>query len=823
MFGQTQAPAATFGFGQQPTASAAPAAAFSFGQATSQPAAFGGFGAKPAATSGGMFGQPATGFGQPTAFGQPQPAAAASPFGFGQSAATTFGMPANPTTSGGMFGSLGGFGSSVSAAPTAAFGLPATSAPAAFGGFGAPAAAASPFGQAAPAGFGGFGQPAPQVSAPFGGGFGAPATSTPAAFGGFGAPAAAASPFGQAAPAGFGGFGQPAAAPAAFGGFGAPASAAPAAAFSFGQATSQPAAFGGFGAKPAATSGGMFGGFGAPAAFGQSQPSQASTFGFGQQPTATSAPLAAFGGFGAPAQQPQNMMMPQQQPVGFNPMEQKMELLRSKREELNMQLKDERLYGARAPDGMTAYSTTTFAVPRSLPSYQHTSRSTTKIVPRGLVSSATMTVQRPLSSVLSIAANGGATHDMMSPEKLLGRSAKKLIILSANNGLDPTIDLPLPSYQQKQQQSVRFQQDNEPSRLGITPPRALSLETNRDRPLALTSGDMTGLTPSHTRSPYTPSVASPHTPATGTSNGTPIDRPQKPTQRVSTPYVPNRGERESIDHSFTSNNTPDQDTSSLALEAPSPPILERPGYLTTPTMSVLRKMSSKELTHVKNFSVYRPNIGKIEWDGETDVRGLDLDLIVNIEKRGVEVYDSDDAALIKPAMGYGLNKSAIIYLDDIYPPEGSTLQKRNSFIDKLRKICEKSGSEFIDYSLTSGQWIFRVQHFSRYGLDDSDDEEVPATTNKVIGVRKQPIVLSPSGANVKEKAGTGAKGADECIPSAASEAIDVDSDTMNKETLQHTNYSLSLSGSDPSDLKRMRLSFSGRGGQESTDKGYTYV
>jgi nuclear pore complex protein Nup98-Nup96 len=228
-------------------------------------------------------------------------------------------------------------------------------------------------------------------------------------------------------------------------------------------------------------------------------------------------------------------------------------------------------------------------------------------------------------------------------------------------------------------------------------------------------------------------------------------------------------------------------------------------------------MSSKELTHVKNFSVYRPNIGKIEWDGETDVRGLDLDLIVNIEKRGVEVYDSDDAALIKPPMGYGLNKSGIIYLDDIYPQEGSTLQKRNSFIDKLRKICEKSGSEFIDYSLTTGQWIFRVQHFSRYGLDDSDDEEESAPTANVTGVRKQPIVLSPTGANAKSKAGTGVKGAVSDIPS---EVIDVDSNT--NETVQYTNYSLSLSGTDPSDLKRMRLSFSGRG-PESMEKGYSYM
>lgn len=229
-------------------------------------------------------------------------------------------------------------------------------------------------------------------------------------------------------------------------------------------------------------------------------------------------------------------------------------------------------------------------------------------------------------------------------------------------------------------------------------------------------------------------------------------------------------------------------------------------------MSVLKKMSSKELAHVKNFSVYRPNIGKIEWDGETDVRGLDLDLIVNIEKRGVEVYDSDDAALLKPAMGYGLNKSAIIYLDDIYPPEGSTLQKRNLFTDKLRKICEKSGSEFIDYSLASGQWIFRVQHFSRYGLDDSDEEDLPTTSAvNVTGVRKSPIVLSPIGIS-KVKHSISA------VPSSGSMEVNIDSDSNDlRETSQYANYSLSLSGTDPSDLKRMRLSFSR---PDSSEQGF---
>ena len=41
---------------------------------------------------------------------------------------------------------------------------------------------------------------------------------------------------------------------------------------------------------------------------------------------------------------------------------------------------------------------------------------------------------------------------------------------------------------------------------------------------------------------------------------------------------------------------------------------------------------------------------------------------------------------------------------------------------KLESATSKMGARFIDYDLTTGTWTFRVQHFSKYGLEDSDDE-----------------------------------------------------------------------------------------------------
>jgi hypothetical protein len=69
------------------------------------------------------------------------------------------------------------------------------------------------------------------------------------------------------------------------------------------------------------------------------------------------------------------------------------------------------------------------------------------------------------------------------------------------------------------------------------------------------------------------------------------------------------------------------------------PKLTLEGYLTSPHINVLKNMNNKELSKVKNFTIIRPGYGKIEWIGETDVRSLNLDEIVKIEKKEVFVYE----------------------------------------------------------------------------------------------------------------------------------------------------------------------------------------
>ena len=42
----------------------------------------------------------------------------------------------------------------------------------------------------------------------------------------------------------------------------------------------------------------------------------------------------------------------------------------------------------------------------------------------------------------------------------------------------------------------------------------------------------------------------------------------------------------------------------------------------------------------QDFTIGRRGYGKIQWLGETDIRGLDLDSIVTIDQKEVNVYDT---------------------------------------------------------------------------------------------------------------------------------------------------------------------------------------
>ncbi|XP_059440722.1 nuclear pore complex protein NUP98A [Corylus avellana] len=147
------------------------------------------------------------------------------------------------------------------------------------------------------------------------------------------------------------------------------------------------------------------------------------------------------------------------------------------------------------------------------------------------------------------------------------------------------------------------------------------------------------------------------------------------------------------------------------------PKLRRSDYYTEPRIQELAAKERAEpgfCRHVKDFVVGRHGYGSIKFLGETDVRRLDLEALVQFNNREVIVYMDDSK---KPPVGQGLNKPAEVTLLNIkcfdkktgkQYTEGPKIEK---YKEMLKRKAEDQGAEFVSYDPIKGEWKFRVNHF----------------------------------------------------------------------------------------------------------------
>lgn len=101
---------------------------------------------------------------------------------------------------------------------------------------------------------------------------------------------------------------------------------------------------------------------------------------------------------------------------------------------------------------------------------------------------------------------------------------------------------------------------------------------------------------------------------------------------------------------------------------------------------------------------------------------------VHIRHREIIIYQDDE---FKPSLGEGLNRKATVTLDRVWPNDKTTKQPitnpdriaATNFVVKLQRACAKLGTQFVDYRSDTGSWVFNVEHFSKYALIDSDDDD----------------------------------------------------------------------------------------------------
>ncbi|XP_011004364.1 PREDICTED: nuclear pore complex protein NUP98A-like isoform X3 [Populus euphratica] len=158
------------------------------------------------------------------------------------------------------------------------------------------------------------------------------------------------------------------------------------------------------------------------------------------------------------------------------------------------------------------------------------------------------------------------------------------------------------------------------------------------------------------------------------------------------------------------------------------PKLRRSDYFTEPR---IQELAAKERAkpgfcrHVKDFVVGRHGYGSIKFSGETDVRRLDLESLVQFNNREVIVYMDDSK---KPPVGQGLNKPAEVTLLNIKCfdkktgrqfTEGPKIEK---YKEMLKRKAEDQGAEFVSYDPVKGEWKFKVNHFSKYMLEEEEED-----------------------------------------------------------------------------------------------------
>lgn len=208
-------------------------------------------------------------------------------------------------------------------------------------------------------------------------------------------------------------------------------------------------------------------------------------------------------------------------------------------------------------------------------------------------------------------------------------------------------------------------------------------------------------------------------------------------------------------------------------------VLRRCGYSTMPTLEELaiKGLDDEGKCVVSSFTIIRRGYGQIYFEGPLDVANLNLDEIVIFRHKEVTVYPDDSK---KPSQGEGLNRRAEITLDRVWPVDKTTGEyitdpERLSVMryeERLARAAHRLQAKFVEYRPDTGSWVFRVNHFSKYGLEDSDEEnELPLVPPKTAAA----ALPTPQG-QAQVNATTGLGGLSSTIAQATSMSMTLEED-----------------------------------------------
>ncbi|KAI1343080.1 nuclear protein 96-domain-containing protein [Xylariaceae sp. FL0016] len=171
-------------------------------------------------------------------------------------------------------------------------------------------------------------------------------------------------------------------------------------------------------------------------------------------------------------------------------------------------------------------------------------------------------------------------------------------------------------------------------------------------------------------------------------------------------------------------------------------------YWMSPSREEIENMNRVQRQKVADFTVGRDNIGYVKFKVPVDLTTVDLDHIfdgiVVLTPRSATVYPN---AAKKPAVGKGLNVPALINLENAWP-RASRTGKPTSVTKHVERLKKIENTKLENYNVETGEWTFSVEHFTTYGLDDSDDEDevadAPPEATAVSSAPARNFSVSPS-------------------------------------------------------------------------------
>lgn len=142
---------------------------------------------------------------------------------------------------------------------------------------------------------------------------------------------------------------------------------------------------------------------------------------------------------------------------------------------------------------------------------------------------------------------------------------------------------------------------------------------------------------------------------------------------------------------------------------PNSPTLTREGYFTVPPVALLRQLTDGELAAVERFVLGRKDIGEVLFISPVDLRGLDLDSLIDIEKGKIVVYPEPSPA--KPPPGKGLNMPALLTFRRMHVKQRGDATAVAKFKQRLIDHAAKIGAVFVHYEVETGIWNIKIDSF----------------------------------------------------------------------------------------------------------------